>query len=96
MSGITDENNIQIEGHDAIRMIANSTDLVTIGASDWEIEAGALCGVIKSGREQGMLVAHQLLAHWEGKEIKDLSLVQNMDGKRYINLSTMKKPTIAS
>lgn len=91
LTGIIDENNKQIEGDESISLISNTTDLVTIVASDWEVKAGALCGVTKSGEEQGVLVTHQLLAHWEGKEIKNLPLVQNKNGQRYINFNTLNK-----
>ena len=91
LSGVTDANNKMVEGHDAIEFIANSTDLVTIGASDWEVRAGALCGVIKSGQEQGELVSQLIFAHWKGKDIKDLPLEQNKNGQRFINLSTLKR-----
>lgn len=95
MTGIVDENNQQLEGHDAIALIADATDLVTIGASDWEVEAGALCGVIKSGEEQAVLTASQLIAHWEGKPIKDIPVTWNRNGQRYINLKTLKKLQLA-
>jgi len=91
MTGIVDADDKQLEGHDAIASVVDATGLVTIGASDWEIEAGTLCGVIKSGEEQGVLAAIQLFAHWEGKAIKDLPLQQNKNGQRYVNLKTMKK-----
>jgi ABC-type uncharacterized transport system substrate-binding protein len=91
MTGIVDEGNNQLEGHDVIALIADATDLVTIGASDWEVEAGALCGVIKSGEEQGVLASSQLLSLWEGKTIKEVPVTQNRNGQRYINLKTMQK-----
>lgn len=91
MTGIVDESNRQLEGHEVIALITGATDQVTIGASDWEVEAGALCGVIKSGEEQGALAAAQLFAHWEGKPIKDIPVTWNRNGQRYINLNTMKK-----
>jgi len=91
MTGIVDDNSKQIEGHDAIRLIVEATDLVTIGASDWEVKAGALCGVIKSGEEQGDLAAQQLISYWEGTAIKDLPLLANKNGQRYINLKTLQK-----
>jgi ABC-type uncharacterized transport system substrate-binding protein len=91
MTGIVDKNNQQLEAHDAIALIADATDLVTIGASDWEVEAGALCGVIKSGEEQAVMAASQLISHWEGKPIKDIPVTWNRNGQRYINLKTLKK-----
>lgn len=91
LTGIIDENAKQLEGHEAIALVVAASDLVTIGASDWEIEAGSLCGVIKSGEEQGVLAVTQLLSLWEGKEIKDLPVLQNKNGQRHVNLQTMKK-----
>jgi len=91
MTGITDDNGRQMEGHDAIAAIVTQTNLVTIGASDWEVEAGALCGVIKAGEEQGSLAADMLLAHWAGKSLSELPLVWNKNGQRYLNITTLKK-----
>ncbi len=91
MTGIVDADNNQLEGHDALALITGVTDVVTIGASDWEVEVGALCGVIKSGEEQGVLASSQLIAHWDGKAINELPVIANRNGQRYINLKTMKK-----
>jgi ABC-type uncharacterized transport system substrate-binding protein len=91
MTGIFDDKNAQLEGHDAIELISTRTDRVTIGASDWEVEAGALCGVIKSGEEQGALAADQLFKYWAGSAIKDIPLQKNINGQRYINLKTLKR-----
>lgn len=91
MTGITDKDNVQIEGHEVIRRITRASDKVTIGASNWEIEAGALCGVIKSGEEQGVLAARQLIAYWEGSPIRQIPVLENKYGQRYLNLQTLKK-----
>ena len=91
MTGVVDDDNKQLEGHEAIVLVVDATDLVTIGASDWEVETGVLCGVIKSGEEQGGLAVIQLISYWEGKAIKDLPVIQNKNGQRYVNLKTMKK-----
>jgi ABC-type uncharacterized transport system substrate-binding protein len=91
LTGITDENGNQMEGHDVIAAVVEQTKLVTIGASDWEIEAGALCGVIKSGEEQGSLAADQLVSIWQGKSVSDLPLTENKNGRRFLNVTTLKK-----
>jgi len=53
------------------------------------------CGVnndaAKSGEEQAVLAASQLIAHWEGTPIKDIPVTWNKNGQRYINLKTLKK-----
>lgn len=91
MTGIRDEQGRQLEGHDSIRAVVDRTGLVTIGASDWEIESGALCGVIKAGEEQGALAAEMLLSLWGGKKISELPLTWNKYGQRYLNIATLKK-----
>lgn len=91
MTGIRDEEGRQFEGHDVIRAVVEMTGLVTIGASDWEVEAGALCGVIKTGEEQGALAAEMLLALWSGKTVPELPLTWNRSGQRYLNIATLKK-----
>ena len=53
-----------------------------------------MCGVIKSGDEQGSLAADQLVAIWEGRNPGDVPLVENKNGQRYLSVSTLKKLNI--
>jgi len=91
MTGILDTRDRQMEGHDVIKSIAGLSKIVTIGANDWEVEAGVLCGVIKSGEEQGALAAEMLHSIWEGKSVQDLPVTQNKNGQRFLNVNTLKK-----
>lgn len=91
MTGIADSQGEKIEGHEAIAHVVRNTSLITIGASDWEVEAGALCGVIKTGEEQAALVASQLYTYWSGSQISELPLKQNVNGQRFLNMKTLKR-----
>lgn len=91
LAGIAGDDGVKMEGQDVISLVVDAADLVTIAVSDWEVEAGALCGVIKSGDEQGVLAAGQLKSHWRGALIKDLPVLSNRNGRRYLNLKTFKK-----
>ncbi|GAB4338435.1 MAG: ABC transporter substrate binding protein [Desulfobulbaceae bacterium] len=94
LTGITDDSGAKLEGREAIARITGETDLVTIGVSDWEVEAGALCGVVKTGEEQGVLAARQLLVFWEGVPISEIPIARNTGGRRVINMKTLRKLNI--
>jgi ABC-type uncharacterized transport system substrate-binding protein len=59
-----------------------------IAHTSYDIEAGALCGVIQTGQEQGELAAHMVLKLFGGKAIRDIPIVKNNNGQRYINVNT--------
>ncbi len=91
MSGLVDDDGNRVEGERVIRLITEKTNLVTIGVSSWEIAAGALAGVVKSGEEQGRLAAELLLAHWQGRGIDELPVTSNRNGRRSLNLATLNR-----
>ncbi len=91
LSGILDSRGVAVDGPEAIRLLTESCRLPTIGASSWEIRAGILCGVIKSDAEQGSISAAMLKKIWEGAKVADLPITQNCNGKRLVNLTTLKK-----
>jgi len=91
LTGITDEAGAPVEDTDAVRRISEASPIPIIAADDYQIEAGALCGVIKTGFEQGELAARMVLEALGGTSPRDIPIVKNSNGKRYINVSTARR-----
>jgi ABC-type uncharacterized transport system substrate-binding protein len=49
-----------------------------------------LCAVAKNGQEQGKTAAEMLLKAMKGTPISKLPITQNDDGRRIVNIHTMK------
>ncbi|MBU0484709.1 MAG: hypothetical protein KKB30_09370 [Proteobacteria bacterium] len=90
MTGIEDQNGKGMEGMEVQKKLAQITRLPIIAADSWELKSGALCGVIQEDKEQGQLAAQMLLDIWQGKPIKNIPINQNRNGRRYININTIK------
>lgn len=91
LSGIVDANGTALDGSDVLTRVVEMCRLPTIGSSSWEIKAGTLCGVIKSNTEQGSIAASLLQRIWSGTPVSELPLTQNRNGRRLVNLTTLKK-----
>lgn len=91
LSGILDEHGKALDGNEVLTVLTDACRLPTIGSSSWEIKAGTLCGVIKSNTEQGTIAASLLQRIWAGTPVADLPLLQNFNGRRLVNLTTLKR-----
>lgn len=91
LSGITNDQGVALDGGAVLQQVTAQAANPTIGSSSWEVKAGVLCGVTKSNAEQGSLVASLLHKIWGGTPISQLPLLQNCNGRRLVNLTTLKK-----
>jgi ABC-type uncharacterized transport system substrate-binding protein len=91
LSGLVDARGKALDGSDVLTRVVESCRVPTIGSSSWEIKAGTLCGVIKSNTEQGSIAASLLQKIWAGTPVTELPLLQNRNGRRLVNLTTLKK-----
>jgi len=90
-TGITDEKGIPMEGVKAVQAIVQKSKKPIINNTAWAVAAGSLCGVVRSGREQGVLAGRMVRNIFNGKQIKDMPIDQNRNGLRVINVTTAKK-----
>jgi ABC-type uncharacterized transport system substrate-binding protein len=65
-----------------------------IGSNRYHVLNGALCAVIKTGQEQGRTAAEMLTAAMEGVPVNQLKIIQNHNGKRLLNVETMRTAKI--
>ncbi len=61
-----------------------------LGANRHHVEQGALSAVVKTGQEQGRRAAQMLLKAMTGTSVTDIAISRNYQGRRIINVSTMK------
>ncbi len=88
LTGLLDENGKPIEATTTMRKLTLLSQKPIIAADSYDIEAGALCGVIKTGQEQGETAARMVRELLQGKDIRDIPITKNKNGKRYINVTT--------
>jgi len=89
LQGILDENGESMTNRTAISRIVKAFGKPTIGSTFSDVQDGALCAVIQSGKEQGRTAADMLLAAMEGKPVSQIPITQNKYGRRIINVDTM-------
>lgn len=91
LSGLRDEAGTAMEATKAMAKLALLSAKPVIVTDYYDVEAGALCGVVKTGQEQGELAAHMVLDIFSGKAIKDIPVTKNQNGLRYINVTTARR-----
>jgi ABC-type uncharacterized transport system substrate-binding protein len=89
-SGIRDRKEAAISEKNLYKLIIQMAQKPTIAVNDWEVEAGILCGVIKDNNEQASLAVEAINKIFAGQPIKDIALTENKNGRRYINIITLK------
>jgi ABC-type uncharacterized transport system substrate-binding protein len=88
--GIKDDQGISHSHKDVLNLLAANYDKPVIGANQYHVEQGALCAVIKTGQEQGETAAEMLLKAMQGTPVSEIPITRNYQGKRVINVTTMK------
>lgn len=90
MEGLQDRSGRPLEERDAFRILSRSFRKPVIGINDFNIRAGLLCGVVKSGQEQGSTAARMLLKAMGGTPVSRLPITRNSQGRRVLNVTVMK------
>lgn len=86
LSGLLDVKGRPMEATEAMTQLSLLSAKPIIAAASYDIESGALCGVIATGQEQGELAASMVRDILAGKAITDIPLTKNKNGRRYINI----------
>ena len=90
IEGILDEKGNPLRNKEIIRILMKIYEKPIIGANQYHVEDGALCAVVKTGQEQGRTAAEMLLKALQGTPVSDIKITQNYQGRRVINVTTMK------
>lgn len=94
LAGLLDDKGKPLEAVFSMTNLALLSKKPIIAHTSYDIEAGALCGVIQTGQEQGELAAYMVLELFGGKAIRDIPIVKNNNGQRYINVNTAARLNI--
>lgn len=72
-------------------VLARAFGKPTTSENSFNVRAGVLCAVIKTGQEQGSTAAKMLLKAMDGTPVKELPITRNQYGKRMINVTVMNR-----
>ncbi len=90
LSGITDDRGLPMDNSQVIADLRKLA-LPMIATQDYAIEAGALCGVVQLGREQGFRAGQIAREIMGGKKPGEIPVERNLNGQRYLNLTTARQ-----
>jgi len=90
MASLNDLRNSRPNDIHIYRSIMKHFGKPVISVDDFSIRHGLLCAVVKSGREQGATAAKMLLKAMTGAPVSAIPVTANQEGKRMINVTTMK------
>lgn len=88
--GIRDQSGKAMSEKNLYRLILQKVKKPTLAVNDWEVEAGILCGVIKDNNEQASLAVEVIDKLFAGQGAKNIAISANKNGRRYINIVTLK------
>lgn len=89
MDGILGKGGQGLKDSTVMPMVVEAFGKPVIGGSAYNIKFGRLCGVVKTGEEQGMTASGMLLKAMQGTPMAQIPIVQNKSGKRMINVTVM-------
>jgi ABC-type uncharacterized transport system substrate-binding protein len=90
MHGLQDDEGNPLPEKGIVLEIARTFGRPLISSNHYNIRYGMLCGVVKSGQEQGATAAKMLLKAMAGTPVSQIPITRNRLGKAIINVTTMK------
>jgi ABC-type uncharacterized transport system substrate-binding protein len=90
MEGLPDASGRHLAEKGTYRLLSRSYGKPVIGMNEFNIRAGLLCAVVKTGQEQGATAAKMLLRAMEGTPVSRIPITRNRVGKRLLNVKVMK------
>jgi ABC-type uncharacterized transport system substrate-binding protein len=91
LTGLTGEDGRPMEAAEVVRRLSQASEKPLIGAELYKVEAGALCGVVKTGQEQGEAAARMVLDLFGGRKIGEMPITRNSNGQRTINVTAAER-----
>lgn len=91
LEGIPDEQGVPVKDRVAMPTVAKAFGKGTLTGNPYYVEYGLLMAVVLSGQEQGATAARMLLQAIEGAPVDTMPLARNYNGKRMLNVSTMRE-----
>nr|WP_320191807.1 ABC transporter substrate binding protein [uncultured Desulfobacter sp.] len=91
LRGITDTDGRPMDDKEIGPLVADAFGKTVATTDHVVIPYAAMCAVVKNGWEQGLTSARMLLKAMEGTPVDRIPIEVNSYGKRYINVTMMKK-----
>jgi len=90
LQGLPDENGTPLTDKKIVLMVVKAFGKPTIGATTSGLKDGALCVMDHTGQEQGKVASEMLLKAMTGTPVSQIPITRNLNGKRMINVTTLK------
>ncbi|WP_022665439.1 ABC transporter substrate-binding protein [Desulfospira joergensenii] len=90
MQGLKDEKGNVLSERDSVPAMGRAFVKPIVTGNNYSIKYGVLCGIVKTGQEQGSTAAKMLLKAMEGTPVSQIPITRNRLGKAIINVTVMK------
>jgi len=87
--GVKDDKGNALLEKEVVSAVAKEYGKPIISGNNYSIKYGMLCGVVKTGQEQGSVAARMLLKAMQGTPISEIPITRNHRGKSMINVTVM-------
>lgn len=88
--GVKDEEGNALIEKEIVSVVAREYGKPIISGNNYSIKYGMLCGVVKTGQEQGAVASEMLLKAMKGTPVSEIPITRNQQGKSIINVTVMK------
>lgn len=88
--GVKDDKGNTLLEKEVVSEVAKDYAKPIISGNNYSIRYGMLCGVVKTGQEQGSVAAEMLLKAMQGTPVSEIPITRNRRGKSIINVTVMK------
>jgi ABC-type uncharacterized transport system substrate-binding protein len=91
MSGILDDDGHPLSDKQVVPMVVKAFAKPVVGTEEQVVVSGALCSILRTGQEQGEKASEILLKAMEGTPVAQIPITRNYQGKRIINVTSLKE-----
>ena len=88
--GVKDDKGNALLEKDVVTAVARTFEKPLISGNHYSIGYGMLCGVVKTGQEQGAVAAEMLLEAMGGTPVGRIPITRNRRGRPIINVTVMR------
>jgi len=89
LEGLPDSKGVPLSDRQILPQLVTVFEKPIITNAMYRVKYGALCAVVKTGQEHGIMASEMLLKAMRGTPIPKIPLSRNRYGKRIINVDTM-------
>ena len=90
-NGIFDNDGKPLDNKQVTQIVSKAYGKPMIGGNRFHVDFGALCAVVKTGQEQGIVASEMLLKAIQGAAVSEIPITRNYEGKRVVNVTVMEK-----